>query len=352
MRRAALLVALIVMASIATAQRPWGEYDQRQRERIVEHRTTPDVVRRAVRDYEALDAEERVALWAEISQPIRDRRRASLYLYLYDLLRPIDGSAHDVDIAILKGYTRYMLERLSDVLHDRDVYNYAYTLARHDVVCGRRSGVDGVLRMMNRRRYKHRYSELVATLEGGIAIARASLALDREMWCDHTAGEVTCCVPREVTQKEYALACSSVEPIAGESGDELHRSMVAECITCGGQYHSVVYNHQGVRVVLSEGSTRSVAMVEDASGMWHTLPALLYMLPSGGLFAIMEDDEGRVEGVVVGANVDDRLHSVVVAMHGGLLRGVKCTAEVLYLWLEDERGDMFYSLSVAEYGCR
>lgn len=352
MRWAALILALVATSTITSAQRPWGSYDERQRERIVEHHSTPDVVRRAAKGVDTLDGEEIQEVWDIITHATKDRHRASLYLYIYELLRPVDGSAHDVDVAILKGYTTYMLKRWSDPLHAYDIYSYAYALARHNVAGG---DARDALNALSKRRYRRRYAPLVASLERGIAIAEASLRLDREMWCDHTTPEVACCVPCEVSDKEYAEVVGSVLPIAmAETDDELHRLMVAECIASGGCYHRIVEGaiNQDFEVVISQGATYGYTSLEDGSGVWHTLPRRLYILPSGGLFAVRENVDGVCGGVVVGNVVDGAMRSIFVAIGGGTITGVKCTDEDIYLWLRDGHRSSYYMLSIAEYGYR
>lgn len=352
MRWAALIFALVATSTIATAQRPWGSYDERQRERIVEHRSTPDVVRRAVEGVETLDGEELEELWTIITHPTKSRHHASLYLYIYELLRPVDGSAHAADVDMLRCYAPYMLKRWCDQHHAYDVYNYAYALARHSVAGG---DADDVLNVLSKRRFRRRYATLVASLEGGVAIAEASLRLDKEVFLDHTSPEVDCRVPREITGEEYAKVVGRVSPIA-ISGvcDGLYGTMVAECIACGGSHHSVVdaTAHKNLRLVLSRSAEQGYISLEDGLGVWHTLPLRLYMLPSGGLFAIRESAEGACEGVVVGDMVDGAMYSTFVAVGGGAVGGVKCTDGSIYLWLQDGDRSSYYVLSIAEYGYR
>ncbi|MBQ3173175.1 MAG: hypothetical protein IJB56_02590, partial [Alistipes sp.] len=83
-----------------------------------------------------------------------------------------------------------------------------------------------------------------------------------------------------------------------------------------------------------------------------TLPLRLYMLPSGGLFAIRESADGACEGVVVGDMVDGAMYSTFVAVGGGAVGGVKCTDGSIYLWLQDGDRSSYYMLSIAEYGYR
>lgn len=351
MRRPLLVVLLVIAMLPAAAQRPWSEYDARQRERIAGARNTPEVVRRAVDSLEVMSPAERAKLWDVVTSPTGDRQLASLYLYLYETLRPTNGTAAEGDIAMLRSYPAYFLERWSDELHRYDVYNYAYALAHHNVTEGTHGDTNGVMRKVARRRYARRYGAVVAALSGGVDIAESSLCLSSTLFADATEPEITERMPRAITAAEYSAVRGSVEPISAArvlGDDDLLSHIAAECIAWDGCYNVAIDHNLGRRVTIvrSVSTTSTSITMIDAEGNHHTLPERVYLLPGGALYAISLDRESRVEYVVAGRFVDGVLNVSSTAVVGdGVLRGAKCTDAGLYLHIED-RGSRYYVITI------
>ena len=355
MRWLVLTIAICATLATASAQRPWSDYNSAQRARIIASRGVTEEVRTAVSRLGELSVAEREALWAVVSQPVKSSQIASLHLFLYDMLRPADGSASEVDIAMLKSYPQYMLARWSEDLHRYDVYNYAYALANYSVEHGSRGDVNSALRRVGKRRYMRCYGSIVENLVEGLAIAENSIALGRKMECDHTDMEVTCRLPYEISLAEYKAAIAQVNAVDTEGvigrGDVVGY-MAAECASWDGSYNRELSHTlgKGVGVTLVESATAKHIVIDDGVGGCVTLPAVVYILPDGGLFAIDIDGEGRAESVYVGAVEQGRLRSIAtVAVYGGVVRGAKCTNEGLYLWIDDDRGAKYYRLSRCDY---
>lgn len=352
------LIPIVVFAftlGTASAQRPWDDYDQRQRAEIVASHKVPVEVRGLVGSLDTLSVAERARLRDIVTRPVRDRQLQSLYLFIYETLRPVDGTWADDDVAMLERHTAYFLERWSSELHGYDVYNYAYAIGRHSACEEVRGEVNALLRRVCKRRYVRRYGDVVMSFGEGVAIAASSVGAGRSVRCDNFVPEAVEYAPHEITIGEYDGIVATIEAVgmAQTATDGAVEALVAaECMAWDGSYNRPVDHGfaDAVSVVVSTSSTDRLIKICDDRGDGMVLRGELYMLPDGGLFAVDDGEDGCARHVVVGRVDALGLHiEGRVTLDGGEMVGRKCTAEGLYLRLKYGDNERCIMLSGADY---
>lgn len=333
------IIAFALTLGAASAQRPWSDYDSRQRATVLASPKVPVEVRSSVGRLNELSATEREQLWGIVTTPTRNKHLRSLYLYIYEVLRPMDGSAASEDMAMLVQHPAYLFKRWSNPLHSYDVYNYAYAIGKH--------GATSKLRKVCKRRYMRRYGAVVTALSEGAAMAEASARLDCTPHYDDMAVAVAVCAPREIAIGEYNSVDSTVEPLAAPRlTDNLEQHIASEFIAWDGCYNRAVdHNYtETLSIVASMSSCGTIFSLHDACGDHLMLADELYLLSAGELFVVTGGE------VIFGCIDDGGMHVVGrVAMDGGELAGVKCTEEGLYVKLHSGDTTRCYMLSVGDY---
>lgn len=333
------IIAFALTLGAASAQRPWSDYDSRQRATVLASPKVPVEVRAAITRLDELSATEREQLWGIVTSPTRDKHLRSLYLYIYEVLRPLDGSAASEDVAMHERHPAYFFKRWGNPLHSYDVYNYAYAIGR----CGATSK----LRKVCKGRYVRRYGAVVTALREGAAMAEASARLGCSPHYDDMAVAVAVCAPREIAIGEYNAVAHTVEPLSVPVlTDELERHIASEFIAWDGCYNRAVEHNftETLSIVASISSHETIFALHDACGDHIMLADKLYILPAGELFAV-------TGGEVIFGYVDDAGLRIVgrAAMDEGELVGVKCTEEGLYMKVQHGASPRCYMLSVGDY---
>ena len=340
MRRLLLLVALLVSAHlVVSAQRPWVEYDVRQQERLLASPKTSEQVRKSMEHLESLTIRERETLWDIVTEQRVKGQLSSLYLYIYEMLRTMDGRDSRGDVAMLRFYAPYFLKRWASQDGATELYNYGYALGR-EMALGSRHSVVMALAKCDKRRYKRLYGNVINTLYLASSIAERSLLLSESLDEDYTSFERLAIAPREVSAEEFLKVKGSVEPIRFESGfvseDEQH--VAAEVRMWSGVYCRRVDSPLGERVSVVEvlGNQGREVVVVDAHKECVVLPEKIYVTPRGEIFALSFSGEG-LAGVVLGAVERGSVRIVgEVPIEGLLLQAVKCSDHGLWLFGECE----------------
>ena len=340
MRRLLLLVALVVSAHfVVSAQRPWVEMDVRQQERILASSKTSESLRRGVECLGSLTTAEREEVWETVTQQAVKGQLSSLYLYIYEMLRPEDGCTSAEDVVMLRSYTPYLLKRWASQGYLAEVYNYGYALGR-EMALGNRHSVVMALAKCDKRRYKRLYGDVISTLRHTSSMVESSLLLAESLDVDYTPVERIAIVPREVSAEEFIGAKGSVEPLKFASGfeSEEERLVAEEVKMWYGCYcrrvEIALEDRLSVVEVLSDQG-REIVLVDAHKGC-VALPEQIYITPQGEIFAL-ELSEGRLTGVICGAVERGSVRIAgVVPMEHLLLRDVKCSDKGLWLFVESE----------------
>lgn len=332
LRRLLISLCAVVAINSVVAQKPWAEYDAAEQRRLLNSRRTSSAVRRAYENIADMDYATRCEAWSVVSVPVRNSRLASLYLHLYEVLRPKDGSAAEQDMAMLAAYPDYMLSLWEREAHRYDIYNYAYALGRYDALHEVRS--TAALRPMFKRKMFKRYATTAVRLRSAVAVARESEAAGAIAAIDLTAPMRLEAEPSYISKASFAEAVNAIKPLSvGLSVvDELHEAMVAECLMFGGSYNVDIEHAMGrdIAVTYCSANGGDYLLLSDKAGMDYTLPSMLYCLPSGHIFAIGDGKMFDCQ-VIVGRVVDG-----VIAIDGmlplaGEAHEVRCNERGLYL---------------------
>lgn len=344
-----VVVALTTLFSVS-AQQPWSDYDARQQHRVLNSRKVSGVVRSAYSSLDELDDQQREELLDIVTSPVKNRAIQSLYIYVYEMLRPADGTAALYDAAILRLYPEYMLRRWKDAGVESDIINYAYALGRYSAMGGQEA--DAAVDLSLKRRYKRHYADQVVTLCSGMRFAAISELYGGQVDIDYTAYEPLILTPYDISKGRYDDVVATVSPfVPCELSDDVERAVAVESIAWSGSYnmpHSTLTD-VGLNLVYCYGESDNVVVITADDGFSSALPAWLYLMPTGEIYALSVDDDNRIDGVVVGrigyAEVD--VMGIIPIEHG-VLRDVKCCAEGLYLRVEDDMSDRYMFIPAAE----
>lgn len=291
MRRATLILLAMASVTMAAAQRPWVELDERRQQQILASKHISAQLRESYADIANVDTPTREALWHEVTTPTKDQRLASLYLYIYEQLRQSDGSTAQEDLTMLTAYPDYHLTAWQNEEHHYDIYNYAYniaTLAAH----GQRP-TTALLRPLQRRKLMRRHGEAIATLIRCATFAEGSISLGMTIEPDHTLPWAVERLPRHITAAEYHKVGdrqrlhSSTEQLTTEL-----QMMVEECIRWDGSYNVTIEHTLGrdILIVEAHGDHSSHIAIVDSNGTTTTLPSPCYLLGDGQVYAIARHD--------------------------------------------------------------
>ena len=347
-----ILTIILSFATLFTlsAQRPWQELDRAHQQHILASRQLSAKLYEAYSNLEALDAEERAEVLRSVATASGNRKLQSLYLYLYESLRPEDGSVAHLDMEVLSRYPRYMLKRWSSDMHSHDAYNYAYSLGCYAAMEGDEAAVSRVLARYDKRRYRHRYAKSIAVLCEGVEHVRCSVAAGMAADVEHTPYEVYDLPPYEISHEEYAAAQSLISRLTPQTMcSDIEVAMAHEVTTWQGAYNSVVHGGDSHEVSITECRIDGhvYMVIRDDMSLCHTLPECLYILPSGEVFAHCRCG-GYIDGVVVG-RIEDGVVDIIgmIPLASVLLGDAKCSHEGLYLKV-DEDGEVGYLFIPAE----
>lgn len=338
MRTLLLTVSLLLCVVEVSAQRPWGDYEPQQQERIIASRLESDLLCRALDDAASLTMAEHDEVMTLVAQRTRDRALASLYLYIYESLRHDDGSDAQADVAMITLYPTYMLELLSSPNHDYDLYNYAYAIGRYNALEEGRRG-SNALGKLQKRRYRRHYGELVDALRYGVAMVENSVLLGSGVECDFTSAPMSERVAREIDAERYNAVASHVMPLAVPTYEGVETHIVEECAQWCGSYNRVVEHDCGgaIDIIHSQELHNAYFTICDSSQECYTLPAMLYITPSGRIYGVAVDQASVVECVVVGRvdRGDVTITDVIPIIEGEVIEA-KCCNDELYLHLDVE----------------
>ncbi len=340
MRRLLLLVALLVSAHfVVSAQRPWVEMDVRQQERLLASSKTSESVRQGVERLGSLTTAEREEVWEAVTEQAVKGQLSSLYLYIYEMLRPEDGCTSAEDVVMLRSYTPYLLKRWASQEGLSEVYNYGYALGR-EMALGNRHSVVMALAKCDKRRYKRLYGDVITTLQRSSLLVERTLLLAEDLDIDCTPVECIAIVPREVSAEEFIGAKGGVEPLEFASGFESEEErLVAEEVRmwygCYCRRVEIALEDSLAVVEMLGDQGREIVLVDAHKGC-VALPEQIYITPQGEIFAL-ELSEGRLTGVICGAVERGSVRIAgVVPMEHLLLRDVKCSDKGLWLFVESE----------------
>lgn len=344
MRRLVALLLLIAATLPAAAQKPWAEYDERQQQQILSSRRVSPAVREAYYNLSTLDSATLNAAWRTVSTPQRERRVASLHLCMYERMRAKDGSTAAEDIAMLAAYPEYMLQRMEHEEHHYDLYSYAFAFGRHDAVQGKQRSQQA-LRKMLKRRLSRQYTATIATFRDAIGYARESSQLMLMTDADFTTPcPLDGVTPTQVSRADFEAQKGSVKPITAhfKADNEVLATIIDECTTHDGFYHLAVEHSisKHLDIILSLSPNGGFFTLIDRNGTLHTLPAPLYILPDGRLYAVGRGEYFAPQ-VIVG-HLDDG----VVTIEGSLAvprptEDIRCTERGLYLVAADDKEYLF-----------
>lgn len=353
-----LILALSATLFTATAQEPWRSLDSKQKRTILTARKTPEVLREAMRHVDSIKGEERDKVWELVSRPAKDKKAVPLYLYLYDILRPTDGTAGESDFTMIKTYPDYVLTNFWGAGRDGDIYNYAYAVARYGVTADEQSKVMGTVEKLAKE-YSAKQNNTYASFASAVALADASLTLGKEFVIDPTYPEIMYRIPREISLEEFDAEKLSLKPFEAKSAVDtiaVARDVAKQCMMWSGYYHRTVDHKLGrkVRVVMSETPSARYITIEDADGRRMLLPERIYFLPEGGFFALAVDDEGRADYIVTGYIIDGVFQKVTtVALESGFVRSIKCNKDgALFFKLRSGSEDKCFRMNIGEYDRR
>ncbi len=332
MRRLCLILTMLATVCVTSAQRLWSEYDVRQRQNILSSKQVPGIIRESIETLTSIDDSTRATLWQIVTTPTKDKRVASLYLYLYESLRPYDASYVAEDATIIKSYPAYMLARWSEDAHSHDVIEYAHSLGCY-VAEGHSAQVVAALRPLSKRRYRKSYGEVIATLRRGIEVAAESHRLGEWLTIDHTIPESIEQQPYIISAEAYDNAEAAIKPYGTSYTEQesIVESIAAHCISCGDGYYmpcGALGRDITAIEAWADSDTKCFAIV-DRKGVCHTLPAPLYILDNGVFYAICDDDNHYI---VVGSITDGNIDIYGSVRIGEITAGsIKCNANGLYM---------------------
>lgn len=344
MRRLVTLLLLLAATLPAAAQKPWAEYDERQQQQILALKRVNGSVREAYHNLATLDSATLNAAWRVISTPQRDRRVASLHLCMYERMRAKDGTTAAEDITMLATYTEYMLQRMEQEEHRYDLYSYAFALGRYDAAQGKQCSQQA-LRKMLKRRLSQRHTTTIATFRDAIRYARESSQLMLRTDADFTSPcPLDGVLPTQISHADFEAQKSSIKPLTAhfKADNETYATIIDECTTHDGFYHLAIAHDisKHLDIILSLSPDGGYFTLIDRNDTLHTLPAPLYILPDGRLFAV-----GRglyfAPQVILG-HIDDG----VLTIEGSLAiprpaDDVRCTERGLYLSAADSKEYLF-----------
>lgn len=344
MRRLVALLLFFAAALPVAAQKPWAEYDERQQQQILSSRRVSPEVREAYHNLATLDTATHNAAWRAVSTPQRDRRVASLHLCLYERMRAKDATTAAEDIAMLAAYAEYVLQRMEQAEHHYDLYSYAFALGRFDAVQGKQRSQQ-VLRKMLKRRLSRRYTTTIATFRDAIDYARESSQLMLLTDTDFTSPcPIDGVMPTQISRTYFEAQQGSVKPLTAnfKADSEPLAAIIDECITHDGFYHLALSHNisKHLDIILSQSPNGGYFTLIDRNDTPHTLPAPLYILPDGRLFAV-----GRglyfAPQVICGSLSDG-----VLTIEGSLpiprpTEDIRCTERGLYISAADENLYLF-----------
>lgn len=345
MSRLITILLLLATTTLAVAQKPWGEYSEKQQRRTLLATYNPDVMRRALSDIESLSPEEHKALWEVVSEPTKGKRLASLYLHLYEVMRPAGHDAAVEDMVILRAYPKYMLRRWACEGHSFDPYYYAYAVGFHCAMTEDKAGLDELCRLLTKSSSR-RTRALAESFTNSAHMAMRSVALDRELVLDYTPFATNNELLVDVTESAYGSVDTLYDAIATGYEFSAEEIIIAEeCIKWSDAYclSTLSSGVDGVELVYILDNLDASISLTDVRGDGYLLPSHLYILPSGALFALDVDNGWVIDGVVVGEFSDGELQLLGrQAINDSQLKGVKCNNEGLYLHTEGEDGVRYY----------
>lgn len=351
MRHLLATLALLAITTMVAAQKPWGELSAKKQHSILGAKVMPKEVRSIIVRCDELTESERLAAWEVVVGwgPQKSKRLSSPYLYLYERLRPEDGSAARSDVALLQRYPKYMLARWGSEGHDFDIYNYVYSVA---TLCATDPAVERATIVKSLKKGASRHNEeLLAAFDHCLVIATESVALGRGV--AYISAEIN---PYDISVAEidaaiYGAASASYDMPRYNRLTTREEIIVAEVLMdYEGAYFEAVPSAEcdslSLTMIWCWRAYDSYVVLTDSVGEQYQLPAMLYLLPDGGIYALRVDEAKSVESLVVGCVEEGRLRIFgEMAVEMGVLKGVKCNDEGLYISVEREGKSLYYLLS-------
>lgn len=351
MRHLLATLTFLAITTMVAAQRPWGEFSVKQQQRILSSKGVPEEVRSIIVRCDELTESERLAAWEVVAEwgPQKSKKLSSPYLYLYECLRPENGLAARSDVALLQRYPKYMLARWGDDGHDFDLYNYAYSVAK---LCATDATVEPAAIVRSLKKGASRHSEkLVATFDHCLSVATESLA--QGLSVAHISTELN---PYDISVAEIDAAIYGVADAlyATPRYNRLTTTddiiIAEELMAFEGAYYeavpSEVCEELSLKMIWCWSAYDSSMVLADNTGEQYMLPAMLYLLPDGHIYALRVDQASNVESLVVGCVEEGRLRILgEMAVEMGVLQGVKCNSEGLYISVERGGKSLYYLVS-------
>ena len=351
MRHLLATLLLLAITTMVAAQKPWGELSVKQQHSILRSKGVPKEVRSIIVRCDELTESERLAAWEVVVGwgPQKSKRLSSPYLYLYERLRPEDGSAARSDVALLQRYPKYMLARWGSEGHDFDIYNYAYSVA---TLCATDPAVERATIVKSLKKGASRHNEeLLAAFDHCLVIATESVALGRGV--AYISAEIN---PYDISVAEIdaAIYDAASERYATPRYNRLTTTdeitIAEELMTYEGAYYEAVTSAEcealSLTMIWCWSAYDSSMMLADSAGEQYLLPAKLYLLPDGRIYALRVSQGGNVESLVVGCIEEGRLRILgEMSVEMGELQGVKCNDEGLYISVERGYKSLYYLVS-------
>ena len=338
MRRFVILSIVLLSSVVAMAQRPWAELTPEEQQQVLSSRRTPNVVRSVMQhdaSLKSLDSLTRAELLDRIMSRTSDHNLASLYLYIYELLREPDGSMRREDSRMLTLHSQLMYQAWSKDIDLKHLYNYAYSIGRLSSEQGAKSA-KALVPKMSKKKEMQQYRIVAHHFARAVEIAR-----DSELAAEGTFQDVTAPVQLEqslliLSEKAYEAVVDGVEPLVlhlAEPADEVEEAMRKECITWSGAYNTAIKSNvvRGVELVRSnraEGEYLTINAVDHS----YSVENELYLLASGRFVAVERGAE--VPSLILGritAKGALEIRGKVYIDFGREVLDVKCNEAAVYL---------------------